>query len=354
MTPPLALIEGFFGRPWSWAERHDAAAFFGPAGYSLYLYAPKADSFLRRQWQEPHPREEQEQLASFAAACRSAGIGFGVGLSPFELHLLPGRDWEPLLARKLAMLDELGLDALAILFDDMRGDVPELAERQAAIVRFAAEHSGAKHLLCCPSYYSDDPVLDRAFGARPPQYLERLGELLAPAIDIMWTGEEVCSLEFSPGHLQRVSECIGRKPFLWDNYPVNDGSRMSQHLHLRAFTGRPASIAPHLSGHGINLASQPVLSRIPALTLVDSYRLGARYEYGAAFRNAARSVLGEALADRVERDLLRLQDRGLDRLGDARAALRENYAPFDHPAAREIIAWLDGYWDILDEVVHTQ
>jgi hypothetical protein len=76
---------------------------------------------------------------------------------------------------------EVGFDDLAILFDDMRGDVPQLAERQAAIVDIAASRSGGARIICCPSYYSDDPVLDRAFGDRPENYLEDLGRLLDPA-----------------------------------------------------------------------------------------------------------------------------------------------------------------------------
>ena len=75
---------------------------------------------------------------------------------------------------------------------------------------------------------------------------------------------------------------------------------------------------------------------------------------GAAFERAARAVLGEELAERVGRDLLTLQDRGLDRLGERRAALRDRYAAFDHPAAREIVAWLDGHWNVTDELVQTQ
>lgn len=354
MTPELGLIEGFFGRPWSWADRVEAVRFLAPRGFGFYLYAPKADAFLRRRWQEPHTAAEREALAAFAAECRAAGVRLGVGLTPFELHLHPGHDWQPALAAKLAALDEAGVDDLAILFDDMRGDLPDLAERQAAIVHFAAEHSGATRILCCPSYYSDDPILDIAFGDRPPLYLEQLGRLLDPAIAIMWTGEEVCSREYSPGHLDRVAHQLGRKPFLWDNYPVNDGPRLSQHLHLRAFTGRPASIGAALAAHGINLASQPVLSRIPALTLADGYAKGDAYEYGAAFERAAATVLGAELADRLQRDLLALQDRGLDRLGERRPTLRERYAAFDHPAAREIVDWLDGHWNVTDELVQTQ
>ncbi|WP_129793531.1 beta-N-acetylglucosaminidase domain-containing protein [Sphingosinicella sp. CPCC 101087] len=354
MTPPLALIEGFFGRPWSWRDRSEAVRFLAPHGYGAYLYAPKADPWLRRGWREPYPDNELEALAAFGRDCNAAGVRLGAGLSPFELHLEAGRNWETALNAKVAQLDQAGVEDLAILFDDMRGDVPDLAERQAAIVHHVAERTGASRLLCCPSYYSDDPVLDTAFGERPAFYLEQLGRLLDPSIRIMWTGEEVVSREYSPGHLSRIAEAIGRKPFLWDNYPVNDGARMSQHLHLRAFTGRPAAIAAHISDHGINLASQPLLSRIPALTLAESYARGDAYEYGAAFGWAAAAVLGAELAERVRRDLLALQDRGLDRLADRRAVLRDRYAGFDHPAAREIIAWLDGEWDVTDELVQTQ
>lgn len=354
MTPELGLIEGFFGRPWSWAQRSAAVRFLVPHGYRFYLYAPKADARLRRRWQEPYPEAELAELAAFREVCRDAGVRFGIGLSPFELHLQGERGWQAPLGAKLAELAQVKPDDLAILFDDMRGDVADLAERQAAIVHFAAERGIAGRILCCPSYYSDDPILDVAFGPRPPFYLERLGRMLDPAIRIFWTGPEVCARELSPGHLARVAERLGRKPVLWDNYPVNDGPRMSQHLHLRAFTGRPAAIAGQIAAHGVNPASQPWLSRVPLLTLAESYKQGDAYDYGAAFVRAARAVLGEELAERVGRDLLVLQDRGLDRLGERRAALRERYAAFDHPAAREILAWLDGHWNVSDELVQTQ
>ena len=354
MSPQLGSIEGFFGRPWSWTDRADAVRFLRPHGFSFYLYAPKADPWLRRRWQEPHPPAELDKLVEFREVCRAQNVRFGIGLTPFELHLHAGRGWQEALTAPQASLAVLKPDDLAILFDDMRGDVPELAERQAAIVHFAAERGVAQRILSCPSYYSDDPILDVAFGARPDFYLEQLGRLLDPAIELFWTGPEVAAREFTPGHLARVAGQLGRKPFLWDNYPVNDGSRMSQHLHLRGVTGRPAAIAPHIAGHGVNPASQPLLSRIPLLTLAESYRAGESYDYLAAFGRAAREILGEQLAQRVAKDLLTLQDRGLDRLGERKAALLARYAAFDHPAAREICLWLEGYWTVSDELVQTQ
>jgi hyaluronoglucosaminidase len=350
----LGVIEGFYGRPWSWQERRDTVSFLAAHGYGFYLYAPKADALLRRRWQEPYDDETGAQLAGLAAHCRGHGVRFGVGLSPYDAFRGFDDDARAALARKLAFLDEVGVDDVAILFDDMRGDLPDLAERQIEIVDYAAAHTAAGRLVVCPSYYSDDPVLDRVFGRRPAAYLSTLGARLDPAIHIFWTGEEVCSREISTGHIDRVAAELRRAPFLWDNYPVNDGQRMSQYLHLRGFTGRPAALAGRVAAHGINPALQPTLTRIPALTLVESYRRGDAYEYGAAHRRAAVAVLGEELGGMVGDDVLTLQDVGLDRLGEKAAQLRARYGASDHDGAREIIAWLDGAYRITDEIVHTQ
>ena len=341
-APPLGIIEGYYGKTWSWEERARTIRTLAPYGYEFFIYAPKFDAFLRRRWREDHPDDTAQALKAIADVCAGCGVSFGVGLSPYEIFLNFDAAAKAAMSRKLAALDAMGVQTLAILFDDMRGDVPDLARTQVEILHWIAERTGAKRLILCPTYYSDTTMLDRVFGTRPPQYLADLGRTLDASIDIFWTGEEVCSREISPGHVQRIGETLRRKPLLWDNYPVNDSPVMSQSLHLRAFTGRPAALAPHIAGHAINPALQPTLSCIPAVTLADSYRLGEAYEYGTAFRAAARSVLGEDLGELMDRHLNLLQDTGLDRLGERAGRLRERYAAIDHAAAREIVMWLDG------------
>lgn len=353
MTPELGIIEGYFGPPWSWEARDAALGTLAGAGYRFFCYAPKMDASLRRDWRGP--LAHADELAALAAACARHDMRLGIGLSPMGAQARFDDEARAALADKIAAIDATGATELAILFDDMDGGQPDLADRQAAIAEFAASRSRASRITVCPSYYSDDPLLDRVFGQRPEHYLETLAAGLDRRIGIFWTGEEVCAREVSPGHLDDVAGRIGRLPTLWDNYPVNDGPTMSQRLHLRAVTGRSARIGTRLAAHAVNPALQPTLSLAPLLALAESYRAGDAYCYGQVTLQTLAQVLGEPLATMVRGDLKWLQDTSRDRLDAAdEHQLRERYAAIDHPGAREIVAWLDGFWDIDAATVRTQ
>src|SRR5690348_11284103 len=165
MTPPLGLIEGYYGKLWTWAEREDQARFLKDAGYSFYIYAPKADAYLRRRWREDHPQGEADGLARLAARCAELGLSFGVGLSPYEAYRDFNDEAKAALARKLAFFDSIGVAELAILFDDMTGDQSDLAAVQIEMTHWAAAHMKAARLIMCPTVYTDDPLLQRVFGA---------------------------------------------------------------------------------------------------------------------------------------------------------------------------------------------
>lgn len=100
-------------------------------GFSWFHYAPKADAFLRRRWREPHPSAAFAELADLSAHCRRLGVRFGVGLSPYELYRDFSDSAKADFVAKIRALDEIGLDDVAILFDDTRGDVPDLAARMS-------------------------------------------------------------------------------------------------------------------------------------------------------------------------------------------------------------------------------
>ena len=345
-VPFVGVIEGFFGQSWSWDERTAYASFLRTHGYSFYIYAPKDEPFLRKRWSEPFPAERLTQLSTLFSTYTSCGIQRGVGLSPYEAY----RDYDSgaraRLREKVKVLNTLSLDILCVLFDDMRGDVPALAETQIRILGDIREVSNAPRIIFCPTYYSYDPIIERCFGPMPPHYLEDLGRGLDQSIDLFWTGEKVMSSAYPEGHLKEVAERMRRKPFLWDNYPVNDSKRASPFLFLKAFENRGPHLADLASGHAVNPMKQPWLSQIPLASLRSNYEQTGSYDREAMTLLCAKEVCGDEVGGLIAYDLALFHDVGLEALNDEQKRyLRVRYEGHkEDPFCREILLWLDnGY-----------
>ncbi|GAB5449885.1 MAG: beta-N-acetylglucosaminidase domain-containing protein [Halioglobus sp.] len=331
------VIEGFYGRDWSWESRQHYATYLKQLGLNTYLYCPKSDSCLRRTWHDSWPTAQRQQLEAVGRAYTSCGLNWGVGLSPYGLYLDYGSKAREQLRRKIDELGALGAPLLAVLFDDMPGDVEDLAERQAQIVNDIARWLPDTRLLVCPTYYSFDPVLERHFGAMPRDYWPELGRLLPVEVDIFWTGNRVCSEAIQSADIARIHELLGRAVTLWDNYPVNDGAIRSRYLYARALPERDRSMQPLLRGHLCNPMNQALLS-LPALL-----GLAGLYESGSGDEHTLSNWLGEAFWQRFRQDAAVFEDAGLDGIGEKRCRdLAAVYAQIDAPAAREVSDWLSG------------
>jgi hypothetical protein len=172
---PAGQIEGFFGKGWSWEARARYAQWLPRHGYGFYLYAPKEDGYLRKHWANPWPAAQLEALRQLARQCRDNGLAFGVGLSPMGAHTTMPASARPA-GKGAAHRGGAQTRHPGHLFDDMKGDTPDLAHWQLTIAHDIAAHTRAGRLLFCPSYYSTDPVLEKVFGAMPPHYLQDLGQ----------------------------------------------------------------------------------------------------------------------------------------------------------------------------------
>lgn len=332
-------IEGFFGRHWTHIDRLAHCDFLKQLGCDFYIYAPKSDHYLRKSWHQDWSDKEWLDLQHLSNHCRSIGLDFGIGFSPFELHLCFDSTSKHKLDKKIQRINQLDPDILCILFDDMRGDMTNLAEVQVAIVDQIRARSSARHYVICPSYYSEDPTLDKVFGQRPSNYLEDLGQLLPIDIDIFWTGAKVCSNSFADKDIKLITKKLQRKPFLWDNYPVNDGSKMCQHLHLKAFSGRNNLNKSNIAGHAVNPMNQAWLSRIAMASLPELYS-GTVITTSMAIRR----LCSPELANRLESDLELFHTQGLLNISEnKRKELINTYKSLKpSPYALEVIDWLEG------------
>lgn len=343
-TPPLGIIEGFFGRSWSWSDRSHYAKFLALNAFNFYIYAPKSDSFLRKHWQQDWPADIKRELIQLRETYRQEKIDFGIGLSPFEIYLDNNKNNRFALRKRIQDINSLQPEILCLLFDDMRGDLPDLAEIQIDLMHQVAEISTAKRIIFCPTYYSFDPVLEKVFGKMPDNYWHELNQNLDKNIDIFWTGEKVCSESYSHAHLQRVGDLLGRKPFLWDNYPVNDGAVKSNLIQLRALDSNHSQLQYEVAGHALNPMNQPWLSQIALASLPRAYREQNNYHPEAALREICIALCGETLAENLLRDIPLLQDKGLKKISeDEKNELLQRYSALPkNPFSDELLAWLNG------------
>ena len=336
------VIEGFFGKPWGWPARLGGVDFLREAGFAFYIYAPKGDPYLRRKWREPMPRDTLEQLAALGARCRALGIDFGIGLTPFEIYLSYDAAARECLRAKVLELNETGAETLAILFDDMRGDVLGIAELQARVIAEITGWSSARRFMVCPTYYSYDARLTREFGAPPKAYLEDLGRLLDPRIDVFWTGEKIISHGYSAQHLSAVAAHLRRKPFIWDNHIANDAKTRSNHLYLDPSADSWSLATDGAAGLAINPMNQPHLSRIALCGYRHLLNVGP--DLRTALPGICRELAGPRLAKLLSEDLELLQNEGLSQLdAPTQQRLLDRYlSETGNPYADEVAAFLRG------------
>ncbi|WP_020209328.1 beta-N-acetylglucosaminidase domain-containing protein [Gilvimarinus chinensis] len=340
-SPTTGVLEGFFGRSWSWEQRLRLAAFMHKEDFDFYLYAPKSDAHLRNRWRQDWPADQWQALKNLRHTYHSAGIAFGLGLSPLDLCTPEGKADTKAFKEKITRINQLEPDWLGLFFDDMRGDIPDLAARQAELSHFATTHSSAQRIILCPTYYSTDPVLDKVFGARPSNYLPQLGRELDPAIQVFWSGPQVCSATYPLEHLQEITHLLQRKPFLWDNYPVNDGAVKSQHLYLSPPEASRFENQQHIEGIAANPMNQFALS-LPALA---GLAQGIKCRAPATIDTLLKKLFSQPLAELLRQDAPFFANHGLNELDEnERQRLLQRYRPHleKEEAAREVTDWLNG------------
>ncbi|MDY5779713.1 MAG: beta-N-acetylglucosaminidase domain-containing protein [Succinivibrionaceae bacterium] len=271
---PIGIIEGYFGEYWSMKDRLSYPKWLKRNSYNFFIYAPKNDKALRLNWDKPFTKEWLSEIQGFAKECKDNDIAFGVGFTPKGATLDLETNLPKIHTKILEIINNLEIQNLAILFDDLKIDNEHEGQKQNKILREVfdilekhfKETNKKIGLITCPSFYTTDPILEKVFGKMPENYFKDFLEGLSHSIDIFWTGEKVISETYTTQNLTLALKNLGRKPFIWDNYPVNDGKSASDKLFLNPFKDRSV-ILDYSSGIAINPMKEPNLSKIPLVTL---------------------------------------------------------------------------------------
>jgi hypothetical protein len=339
---PLGMIEIFYGEPWKHETRRQFASFLKQIHFDFYLYGPKADDAFRKNWQRPLSLEELKGFQDLRRTFLENGIRFGVILSPHGLNKGMTASHRAALAAKIQQLNELDLDFFGLFFDDM-SSAPDLAARQLEVASLVQSLTKAK-MIFCPSFYSDDSMLDMLFGQRPADYLEEIGKNLPANVEILWTGDQIISPEISPTHLQTVTTLLKRKPFVCDNFFADDGPLNCNFLRLVAPIGRDNALA-QTTHWALNPMNQPALSKIVFLAF--SHFAFDKMSPQKAFETAVLSLTQKRTADFILSMAQDFATKGLDSIPEGdRQKIRNELMENANPFHQEIIDWLAGLYAI--------
>lgn len=252
------VIEGFYGTPWSWDARADVMRWCHERGMTDYIYAPKDDPLHRERWRDLYPAE---MLTGFERLVAEQTLRVGFAISPgLSMDYRSDGD-RAALAAKVDQVLAVGIDVICLAVDDI--DVrPGLGEDHAAVTAWLHEHlAGRAQLLLVPTEYT---------GTRSTSYLDALAAGVPDDVPIGWTGEYVVNDSITVADADaRAAALGGRKPFIWDNYPVND-AMMGDRLFTGPLRGREAGLGDSCSGYATNPMVQPMASK-PALASIAGY-----------------------------------------------------------------------------------
>ena len=268
--PVRGVVEGFYGKPWSHAQKLKGIEFFADYNMNTYFLAPKDDPLQRFNWRSPFTPEYLDTTQELIERGKIHGIDFVLCVSPgLSVEYSNEADVDAVVHR-FKQLTDLGSTHFGMLWDDIAwemqhdSDNAKFASTAAAHAHFTNRvweklitYNQKARLTVCPMSYS---------GRGNEPYLVDLGRELNSRINLMWTGRSICSEYLDIADAVVFERNALRPALYWDNFPVNDGG-LQVNLHIGPVRGREKGLHRYSSG----LLSNPMLqfeaSLIPISTI---------------------------------------------------------------------------------------
>jgi AraC-like DNA-binding protein len=243
------------------------------------------------EWWKPMPETRKKEYGAIIRRCREQGIVFCFALHP---QLASPRPLDPAKAgdvdqfyQHYAWAQSQQVQWFSICMDDTGWGAggPGLAGvSHAGLVNevFSRLRNGDKaaQFIFCPAICWGDGT-----NREHRDYLGALAREMHPDVYVFWNGDSVVTPRVTRIAAEGYKRAIAHRLFLWDNYPVNDGSPT---LHLGPVSGREPDLCEVIDGYLSNpMHTQNQINRLPLATCAD-YALDPR-NY-----NPARSI-GQAI-----------------------------------------------------------
>lgn len=301
--PLRGIVEGFYGTPWTQADRIDMMNFCRQHNLNAYIYAPKDDPYHRDKWRVPYPSDKLNELKNLVAAAKQNNVRFTFAISPGLDLKYDGndgaRDFKALMA-KIESVYDLGVRSFAIFFDDLKdknGKHHEDGEEQAIFLNKVQKELYTRHkdivaLITVPTeYYYEDMMR----GKKTTDYTEDFAKTLDEHIVVLYTGDGVVCDGITDEQFKAASKVYGKDLGIWWNYPVNDYTVTPKGKRNAKLALGPIEKLPTARVQAIyfNPMSQAQLSKISLATGADYANSPEIYDAEKSWDKALREQFGE-------------------------------------------------------------
>lgn len=278
------LVEGYYGNPYSEANRMSLFELFGRQKMNIYIYGPKDDAYHRGRWRENYPADQAEKIKQYVAAAKANKVDFVWAIHPGE-NIQWNKADSVNIVNKLKAMYDLGVRTFAVFFDDVWGGEGTRGDKQAQLMNYITDelskaYDDVNPCIICPTQYNR--------GWSNGDYLSTLGSVMYPEIRIMWTGNSVVDM-INKGDMQWINSQINRKAFIWLNYPVND--YCINHMLMGPTTGNDQDIADMLSGFTSNPMEYAEASKVSLFSIGDYNWNMPAYDAAASWENAINYIM---------------------------------------------------------------
>ncbi|MFF8408558.1 beta-N-acetylglucosaminidase domain-containing protein [Streptomyces omiyaensis] len=310
-TAERGLAEGFYGTPWTSAQRLAMVDFLGRTKQNRYLYAPGDDPYRAAQWRDPYPEAQRAGFRALAERARARHVTLGWAVAPAQSMCLSSDADLAALTRKLDAMRELGFRSFQLQFPDagfgewtcdedadaFGRDAAGAARAHARVANTVARHlaepsdglPAAEPLTVLPTEY---------YQKGTSEYRSALAGALDARVRVAWTGVGVVPRTITGTELAGVRAALGQRPMVtMDNYPVNDYAQ--DRLFLGPATGREPAVAAGSAAYLAHAMEQPAASRIPLFTTADFAWNPRGYRSGESWRAAVADLAGPDPAARA-------------------------------------------------------
>jgi hyaluronoglucosaminidase len=266
------VVEGFYGKPWTHAQKLKGIEYFADYNMNTYFLAPKDDPLQRFNWRSPFSSNYLQDTAELINHGKLHGIDFVLCVSPgLSVEYSNEADVDAVVNR-FKQLTNLGANHFGMLWDDIAWEMQHDSD-SAKYVSTAQAHADFTNrvwdklvayneraqLTVCPMHYA---------GRGNEPYLIDLGRELKSRINLMWTGRQICSEYLDVSDAVVFERSALRPALYWDNFPVNDGG-MQVNLYIGPIRGREKGLHKYSAGLLSNQMLQFEASLIPISTIGD-------------------------------------------------------------------------------------